>query len=206
MCGMCMLSWCVCVLFLILVSVVIVIVWVINVYLMDWFMEIMCNRVEVWLVLYLGNFLVELRCSVIVFQLLVCDLVLILVLQGDDYFQIIVWLIFFVEEIGVVFLLMLDVDGWIVVVIDCNWLGENFKLMQIYVDVMCSNVIVFIVEFCEVVGYYFVYLWWVEMQNVVLGVIVVEVDLQKFECVWVGILDVVLVIDFEGMILLVIEL
>ena len=203
--GMRTLSWRVRALFLILASAAIATVWVTNAYLTDRFTETTRNRAEVRLALYSGNLLAELRRSAIVPQLLARDPALISALQGDDYSQTTARLISFVEEIGAASLLMLDADGRIVAATDRNRLGENLKPTQTYVDAMRSNVTVFTVEPREAAGYYFAYSRRVEMQNAVLGVIVVEVDLQKFERAWAGISDAVLVTDSEGTILLATE-
>ncbi|MCH2249106.1 MAG: ATP-binding protein [Cognatishimia sp.] len=203
--GMRTLSWRVRVLLLALATVAITTIWVTNAYLTDRFTETTRNRAEVRLALYSGNLLAELRRSAIVPQLLARDPALISALQGDDYSQTTARLISFVEEIGAASLLMLDADGRIVAATDRNRLGENLKPTQTYVDAMRSNVTVFTVEPREAAGYYFAYSRRVEMQNAVLGVIVVEVDLQKFERAWAGISDAVLVTDSEGKILLATE-
>ena len=203
--GMRTLSWRVRVLLLALATVAITTIWVTNAYLTDRFTETTRNRAEVRLALYSGNLLAELRRSAIVPQLLARDPALISALQGDDYSQTTARLISFVEEIGAASLLMLDADGRIVAATDRNRLGENLKPTQTYVDAMRSNVTVFTVEPREAAGYYFAYSRRVEMQNAVLGVIVVEVDLQKFERAWAGISDAVLVTDSEGTILLATE-
>ena len=203
--GMRTLSWRVRALLLALATVAITTIWVTNAYLTDRFTETTRNRAEVRLALYSGNLLAELRRSAIVPQLLARDPALISALQGDDYSQTTARLISFVEEIGAASLLMLDADGRIVAATDRNRLGENLKPTQTYVDAMRSNVTVFTVEPREAAGYYFAYSRRVEMQNAVLGVIVVEVDLQKFERAWAGISDAVLVTDSEGTILLATE-
>lgn len=203
--GMRTLSWRVRALLLALATVAITTIWVTNAYLTDRFTETTRNRAEVRLALYSGNLLAELRRSAIVPQLLARDPALISALQGDDYSQTTARLISFVEEIGAASLLMLDSDGRIVAATDRNRLGENLKPTQTYVDAMRSNVTVFTVEPREAAGYYFAYSRRVEMQNAVLGVIVVEVDLQKFERAWAGISDAVLVTDSEGTILLATE-
>ncbi|WP_370227270.1 ATP-binding protein [Cognatishimia sp.] len=203
--GMRTLSWRVRVLFLALAAVAIATVWITNSFLTDRFTENTRNRAQLRLALYSGNLLAELRRSAIVPQLLARDPALISALQGDDYSQTTARLISFVEEIGAASLLMLDADGRIVAATDRNRLGENLKPTQIYVDAMRSNVTVFTVEPREGAGYYFAYSRRVEMQSTVLGVIVVEVDLQKFERAWAGISDAVLVTDSEGTILLATE-
>lgn len=203
--GMRTLSWRVRALLLALATVAITTIWVTNAYLTDRFTETTRNRAEVRLALYSGNLLAELRRSAIVPQLLARDPALISALQGDDYSQTTARLISFVEEIGAASLLMLDADGRIVAATDRNRLGENLKPTQTYVDAMRSNVTVFTVEPREAAGYYFAYSRRVEMQNAVLGVIVVEIDLQKFERAWAGISDAVLVTDSEGTILLATE-
>lgn len=99
--------------------------------------------------------------------------------------------------------MLLDGMGCIVVVMDWNWLGENYWNEFYYINVLWLNVMVFILVECEEGGYVFIYLWKMVDLMGVFGVIMVEVDLQKFECSWVSILDVVFVMDSFGMIILV---
>lgn len=200
--GMRTLSWRLRLIFLALAVIAFATVWITNAYLTDRFTETTSNRSELRLALYSGNLVSELRRNAIVPQLLARDPELIEALQTGDFSQSSARLISFVEEIGAASLLMLDRDGRIVAATDRNRLGESLRQTQTHVEAVRSNVTVFTVEPRESAGYYFAYSRRFEVQNEVLGVIVVEVDLQKFERAWAGISDAVLVTDSEGVILL----
>ena len=200
--GMRTLSWRVRVVFLVMACVAIATVWVTNTYLTERFTENTRNRAELRLALYSGNLVAELRRAAIVPQLLSRDPELIDALQDEDFSQTTARLISFVEEIGAASLLMLDADGRIVAATDRNRLGENLRQTQTFLDAIRSSVTVFTVEPRESAGYYFAYSRRLETQNAAVGVIVVEVDLQKFERAWAGISDAVLVTDSEGTIIL----
>ncbi|WP_420587195.1 sensor histidine kinase [Ruegeria sp.] len=177
-------------------------VWITNSLLMDRFTESTRNRAEVRLALYSGNLLSELRRNAIVPQLLARDPTLISALQSSDYTLSSQRLISFVEEIGAASLMLLDGDGLTRAATDRNRLGEAHRSSPYFIDAVRSNATIFTVIETESGGYSFVYSRRIEANAEILGVIVVEVDLHKFERAWSGISDAVMVTDSTGTIIL----
>ncbi len=180
-------------------------VWVTNRLLTDRFTESTRNRAELRLALYSGNLLSELRQNAIVPQLLARDQSLIQALDTRDFSLSTQRLMTFVDEIGAASILMLDQDGRTVAATDRNRLGESRRQESYFVDAVRSNTTVFSVSERQAGGYRFTYARRVEDPDSVLGVIVVEVDLQKFERAWAGISDAVMVTDSTGSIILATE-
>ncbi len=177
-------------------------VWITNSLLTSRFTESTRNRAELRLTLYSGNLLSELRRNAIVPQLLARDPTLISALQSSDFTLSSQRLISFVEEIGAASLVLLDSDGTTVAATDRNRLLEAHRNTPYYVDAIRSNATIFSVIPRESGGYTFVYSRRIEANSEILGVIVVEVDLQKFERAWAGISDAVFVTDSTGAIIL----
>ncbi len=177
-------------------------VWITNSLLTSRFTESTRNRAELRLTLYSGNLLSELRRNAIVPQLLARDPTLISALQSSDFTLSSQRLISFVEEIGAASLVLLDSDGTTVAATDRNRLLEAHRNTPYYVDAIRSNATIFSVIPRESGGYTFVYSRRIEANSEILGVIVVEVDLQKFERAWAGISDAVFVTDSTGEIIL----
>ncbi|RKT34032.1 two-component system C4-dicarboxylate transport sensor histidine kinase DctB [Roseovarius halotolerans] len=191
--------------FIMLVAVAVAVVFVTNRLLTDRFTESTRNRAELRLVLYSGNLLSELRQNAVVPQLLARDPTLISALNTGDYAQSTQRLISFLEEIGAASLTMLDRDGRTVAATDRSLLGQSHRQAPYYVDALRSKDTVFKVLESETGQYRFTYSRRVESQNQVVGVIVVDVDLAKYERAWAGISDAVLVADSEGRIILATE-
>ncbi|MGA9411040.1 MAG: ATP-binding protein, partial [Roseobacter sp.] len=160
---------------------------------------------ELRLALYSGNLLAELRQNAIVPQLLARDPELIGALTSADYTASTRRLISFVEEIGAASLMLLDIDGRTVAATDRNRLGASRRADSFFVDAIRSNATVFTVAERESGGYAFFYSRRVQSGSDVLGVIAVEVDLQKFGRAWAGISDAVIVTDSTGTIILTTE-
>jgi two-component system C4-dicarboxylate transport sensor histidine kinase DctB len=171
----------------------------------DRFTENTRNRAELRLALYGGNLLSELRRNSIVPQLLARDPALIGALNSSDFSRSSQRLISFVEEIGAASLMLLDGEGRTVAATDRNRLGESHRQAAYFVDAVRSNETVFSVLEREAGGYSFTYARRVDSQGAAVGVIIVEVDLQKFERAWAGISDAVLVVNTEGVIILATE-
>lgn len=188
-----------------LVFVAVATVFVTNRLLTDRFTETTRNRAELRLALYGGNMLSELRRNAIVPQLLARDPALIGALNSGDFSQSTQRLISFVEEIGAASLMLLDHDGRTVAATDRNRLGDLHRNEPYFVDALRANSTVFSTSPREAGGYKFTYSRRITSQNETIGLIVVEVDLQKFERAWAGISDAVLVSDSEGVIILATE-
>jgi two-component system C4-dicarboxylate transport sensor histidine kinase DctB len=180
-------------------------VFVTNTVLTNRFTETTRNRAELRLALYSGNLLSELRRNSIVPQLLARDPALIGALNSGDYSQSSQRLISFVEEIGAASLMLLDSDGRTVAATDRNRLGETHRAQPYFLNAMRSNKTIFTVSEKDSGGFSFTYARKVDWQGQMLGVVVVEVDLQKFERAWAGISDAVVVTDTTGRIILATE-
>lgn len=199
------LGWRVRVALVLLVVLAVVTVWVTNMMLTDRFTESTRNRAELRVALYSGNILSELRSNAIVPQLLARDPALIGALNSGDFSQSSQRLISYVDEIGAASLMLLDRDGRTVAATDRNRLGEQHRNAPHFVEALRSNTTVFTSQEREAGGYTFTYSRRVESQNSVVGVIIVEVDLAKFERAWAGITDAVAVLNSEGTIILATE-
>lgn len=195
-------SWRARVALFVLTILAVVTVVVTNALLTDRFTENTRNRAELRLALYSGNLLSELRRNAIVPQLLSRDPALIGALASGDFSNSTQRLISFVDEIGAASLMLLDRDGRAVAATDRNRLGSMHRSDPYFIDAIRSNETVFTNMRREVGSFVFAYSRRVEQQGGTLGVIVVEVDLAKFERAWAGISDAVLVTDSEGTIIL----
>ncbi|MBE1282183.1 MAG: sensor histidine kinase [Rhodobacteraceae bacterium] len=195
-------SWRVRAALLLLMATAGVTIWVTNRLLTDRFTDGTRNRAELRLALYSGNLISELKRHAVVPQLLARDPALISALQSNDFSLSTQRLISFVEEIGAASLMLLDHDGRTVAATDRNRLGEPHRNSSYFVEAIRSNITVFSVIPKEAGGYSFTYSSRIEDASETLGVIVVEVDLQKFERAWAGISDAVMVVDSQGTIIL----
>ncbi|MFK7751686.1 MAG: ATP-binding protein [Sedimentitalea sp.] len=198
-------SWRVRLALLVLLIVAAGTVWTTNRLLSDRFTETTRSRAEVRLALYSGNLMSELRRNAIVPQLLARDPTLIGALNSNDFSQSTQRLISFVEEIGAASLMLLDLDARTVAATDRNRLGSTHRSEPYFVDTIRSNATLFSLIPRETGGYRFTYSRRIESGANVIGVIVVEVDLLKFERAWAGISDAVMVTDSTGVIVLATE-
>ncbi|MFT7593366.1 MAG: two-component system C4-dicarboxylate transport sensor histidine kinase DctB [Paracoccaceae bacterium] len=189
----------------VLLVVAVATVWFTNRLLSDRFTETTRGRAELRLALYSGNLISELRRNAIVPQLLARDPTLISALNFSDFSQSTQRLISFVEEIGAASLMLLDIDGRTVAATDRSRLGQQHRSAAYFIDAIRSNATIFSVIEREAGGYSFTYSRRLESGQQMLGVIVVEVDLQKFERAWAGISDAVHVTDSTGVIILATE-
>lgn len=189
----------------VLAALAIAIVIFTNRLLTDRFTETTRNRAELRLVLYSGNLLSELRQNAIVPQLLARDPALINALNSGDYTQSTQRLISFIDEIGAASLTLLDKDGRIVASTERSSLGKNLRQAPFYVDALRSKDTIFKESERDTGQNSFYYSRRIESQNQLIGVILVEVDLGKYERAWAGISDAVLVTDSEGRIILATE-
>jgi two-component system C4-dicarboxylate transport sensor histidine kinase DctB len=198
-------SWRVRLSLALLLVLAVVTISVTNRLLTDRFTETTRNRAELRLALYSGNLLSELRQNAIVPQLLARDPTLIGALNSGDYSQSTQRLISFVEEIGAASLVLHDSDGRTVAATDRNRLGQSNRSAAHFVNSLRGQGTIFTAEPREAGGFVFTYSRRVQSAGEVLGVISVEVDLQKFERAWAGISDALIVTDSEGAIILATE-
>lgn len=177
-------------------------IWTTNSFLTDRFTENTRNRAELRLALYSGNLISELRRNAIVPQLLAKDPALIGALNSNDFSGSTARLISFVDEIGAASLLLLDEGGRTVAATDRTRLGALYRDQEFFINARRSNATLFTATQDEAGGYQFIYSRRLDSPGGTIGVIAVEVDLQKFERAWAGISDAVLVTNSEGTIIL----
>jgi two-component system C4-dicarboxylate transport sensor histidine kinase DctB len=163
------------------------------------------SRAEVRQVLYAGNILSELQRNAIVPLLLSRDPDLVASLQGQDYSLTTQRLISYVDEIGAASIMLLDETGRVVGATDRNLLSTNFRNAPYYIEAVRSNETVFTNFQNDSGAYVFAYSRRMLVEGQLRGVIVVSVDLRKFESSWKGISDAVFVANSEGTIMLATE-
>ncbi|PIE15742.1 MAG: two-component system sensor histidine kinase [Rhodobacterales bacterium] len=195
-------SWMLRGIFALFILLAIAVVWFTHALLSERFTESTRNRAQVRMTLYSGNLLSELKRASIVPQLLARDAALIGALNSNDHAQTSARLISYMEELGVAALLLLDRDGRVVAASDRNQLGSNHKSDPYYVQAIRSNETVFSAFQDENGAFSFTYARKLEFSGGPIGVIVVEVDLKKFENSWKGTSDAVVVTNSEGTIIL----
>ncbi|SLN23209.1 C4-dicarboxylate transport sensor protein DctB [Pseudoruegeria aquimaris] len=190
---------------LLFVLVAVSVVWVTNLFLTERYTETTRNTAQVRQALYSGNLLSELRRNAIVPQLLARDPTLIGALNSGDYSQTSQRLISLVEQIAAGSLMLLDENGRVVAASDRNLIGKNLRTEPYFVEAVRSNDTVFTQIRTETGATDFFYSRKMEGVLNTQGVIVVGVDLRKFESTWSSISDAVLVTDSEGTIILATE-
>ena len=163
------------------------------------------QRAQLRLALYSGNMVSELQRNSIVPRLLASDAELIGALNSNDYQRTSQRLISFVDEIGAAAILLLDSDGLVVAATDRNRLGETQRNLPHFREAARASQTVFTTHKHDTGVYDFAYSRKILSNNKPLGVIVVEVDLRKFQSAWAGISDAVIVAAAGGQILLATE-
>ena len=176
-----------------------------NALLTERFTETTRNRAELRLALYSGNVVSELQRNSVVPLLLAQDPALIGALNSGDFSQSSQRLISFREEIGAAQLMLLDETGRTVAATDRNLIGSQHRSAPYFVDAQRSSDTVFSVVERDTGAREFTYSRKVTSERETVGVLVVSVDLRKFEQSWAGIADAVLVTDSEGQIILATE-
>ncbi|PQO24403.1 two-component system sensor histidine kinase [Rhodobacteraceae bacterium WD3A24] len=188
-----------------LVVIAVTVVWLANGWLTDRFTESTRNRAELRLVLYSGNIQSELQRNSVVPLLLARDPALMGALADGSYAHTSRRLISAQEEIGAASILLLDADGRTVGATDRNMIGSAHRSAPYFVEAQRASETVFTVSERESGGYEFSFSRAVRQGGRFLGVVVVEVDLMKFERSWAGFSDAVAVTDSEGRIILATE-
>ncbi|MDP3959616.1 MAG: ATP-binding protein [Pseudorhodobacter sp.] len=199
-------AWPVRVIITVLVALAVVVVMVTNSWLGNRFTEATRNKAELRLALYSGNLVSELQRTSVVPLLLARDPELIGALTSGNYSRTSARLISFQAEIGAASIQLLDGDGRTVAATNRNLLGTSLRGTPGFVDALRQKDIVFTAARRDVGGYDFTYSRSVRAENRVLGVVVVAVDLVKYERAWAGLQDVVLVTDSAGAVILATEL
>ncbi|PID36520.1 MAG: two-component system sensor histidine kinase [Rhodobacterales bacterium] len=178
------------------------IVWYSNGFLTQQYTENTRNRAELRIALYAGNLISELQRNSVVPLLLSRDPNLIDALTEDDYLFSTQRLISFRDEIGAAAIMLLDEEGRAVASTRRELLGTLYRSQPFFVDALRSTETTFNITSNEVGLHAFTYSRKIEAAGRLIGVIVVEVDLAKFEESWSGISDAVMVTDASGEILI----
>ncbi|WP_298491461.1 ATP-binding protein [uncultured Maritimibacter sp.] len=183
----------------------IAVVWISNKLLTERYTESTRTRAELRLALYSGNLLSELQRNSVVPLLLSRDPAFISALSSEDYLNSSQRLISYRDEIGAASLLLLDQSGRAVAASDRERLGSTHRQTPYFVEALRASDTVFTTARTEAGGYQFAYSRKITNGGALIGVIVVEVDLTKFEKSWAGISDAVFVTDSTGTVILTTE-
>ena len=195
-------GWRVRLIVALLVLLAISVVGVTNRWLTDSFTETTRNRAELRLALYSGNMMSELQRTSVVPLLLARDPELIRALNEQQFSRTSGRLISFQSEIGAASIQLLDSNGRTVGATNRNLLGTNHRQAAYFVDAQRVNDTVFSSAQSEGGAVEFIYSRAVVQDGATLGVVVVGVDLRKYERAWAGLQDAVAVTDSEGTVLL----
>lgn len=188
-----------------LVLVAIGVVLVTNRWLSERFTETTRNRAELRLALYSGNMVSELQRTSVVPLLLSGDPALVDALRSGDFSTTSQKLIRVQSEIGVASILLIDRDGRTVAATNRNLLGTNHRSAGYFVEAQRTKDTVFTSYAREGGAFDFTYSRAVMVDGKTWGVIVVSVDLMKYERAWSGLQDAVLVTDSAGTVILATE-
>lgn len=195
-------SWRVRLVIGLLIVIGAVVVYVTNSWLTQRFTETDRNRAELRLALYTGNVMSELQRNSVVPLLLARDPSLVEALTTGDYSVTSQRLIELQGEIGAASILLLDSHGRVVAATDRNRIGQNLGSAPAFVDAQRAKDTVFSLTKRESSGYEFTFSRSILNDKKAIGVIVVEVDLMKFERAWAGFADAVAVVNTSGNIIL----
>ncbi|MEN9409313.1 MAG: hypothetical protein RL216_1287 [Pseudomonadota bacterium] len=198
-------SWRVKLVIGLLVLLAIGVVLVTNRWLSERFTETTRNRAELRLALYSGNMVSELQRTSVVPLLLAGDPALVEALKSGNYSSTSQKLIRVQAEIGVASILLIDGDARTVAATNRNLLGTNHRGTAYFVEAQRNKDTVFTAQAREGGGFDFTYSRAVLVDGKPAGVIVVAVDLMKYERAWAGLQDAVLVTNSEGTVILATE-
>jgi two-component system, NtrC family, C4-dicarboxylate transport sensor histidine kinase DctB len=188
-----------------LVVLAVVVIAVTNRWLSERFTETTRNRAELRLALYSGNIVSELQRTSVVPLLLSGDPMLAEALKSANFASTSQKLIKVQSEIGVASILLIDKDGRTVGATNRNLLGTNHRGSAYFVEAQRTKDTVFTAQSRDGGGYDFTYSRAIGIDGKVAGVIVVAVDLMKYERAWSGLQDAVLVTNSEGTVVLATE-
>lgn len=188
-----------------LVALAIAVIWVTNSILTERMTEGTRSRAEVRLAAYSGNIRTELQRNSIVPLLLSRDPALIGALNSGDYSQSTRRLISYRDEINAASIMLLDTEGKIVAATEREKLQATVREYPFFINAIRSNETVFTTNEPEAAQPTFAYSRTITNGTDPIGVIVVGVDLRKFESSWAGFTDAVIVTDSAGRIILATE-
>jgi two-component system C4-dicarboxylate transport sensor histidine kinase DctB len=185
-----------------LVMLAIVVVLVSNRLLTDRYTADTRSRAEVRLALYTGNLMAELQRTSVVPLLLSNDPDLISALKAGNFSGTSAKLIALQTELGVASIRLVDASGRVVGATNRNVLGTNHRNAAYFVTAQRTKDTIFTPVKRDAGGFDFLYSRAIIADSRVLGVIIVSVDLMKYERAWAGLQDAVMVTDSEGTVML----
>ncbi|MCJ8138907.1 ATP-binding protein [Falsirhodobacter halotolerans] len=203
--GRTLISWRLRIIIVLLIAVAVATVFFTNRWMTERATETTRNRAEVRLALYSGNLLSELQRTSVVPLLLARDSSLITALTSEQYSVTSQRLMTFRNEIGAAAISLLDRNGRVVGATNRNLLGTNYRNEPFFVDAMRTKETVFSATRRSEGAFDFTYSRAVVQDNQMIGVVVVAVDMLKYERVWAGLQDAVLVTDSSGTVILATE-
>ncbi len=195
-------SWRVRLVVAILILLAVTVVGITNRWLTERFTESTRNRAELRLALYSGNMMSELQRTSVVPLLLARDPELIRALTMQQFSSTSARLISFQAEIGAASIQLLDAEGRTVGATNRNLLGTNHRQTPYFIDAQRVKDTVFSSSLSQSGAIEFIYSRAVLQDGAPLGVVVVGVDLRKYERAWAGLQDAVMVTDSEGTVVL----
>ena len=188
-----------------LVILAVVVVLVSNRLLTDRYTADTRSRAEVRLALYTGNLMAELQRTSVVPLLLAGDPDLVTALKAGNFSGTSAKLIALQSELGVASIRLVDADGRVVGATNRNVLGTNYRNTTYFVEAQRAKDTIFSAVKRDAGGYDFLYSRAVMGDTKPLGVIIVSVDLMKYERAWAGLQDAIMVTDSEGTVMLATE-
>jgi two-component system, NtrC family, C4-dicarboxylate transport sensor histidine kinase DctB len=185
-----------------LVILAVVVVLVSNRLLTDRYTADTRGRAEVRLALYTGNLMAELQRTSVVPLLLSTDPDLRTALKDGNFSGTSAKLIALQDELGVASIRLVDANGRVVGATNRNLLGTNHRNETYFVDAQRAKDTIFSPVKREAGGFDFLYSRAVTVESRTMGVIIVSVDLMKYERAWAGLQDAIMVTDSEGTVVL----
>ncbi|MFM7442399.1 MAG: ATP-binding protein [Tabrizicola sp.] len=188
-----------------LVLLAVVVVLVSNRLLTDRYTADTRSRADVRLALYTGNLMAELQRTSVVPLLLANDPDLVSALKSGNFSGTSAKLIKLQGELGVASIRLVDGDGRVVGATNRNLLGTSHRNATYFVEAQRSKDTIFSPVRRNTGGFDFLYSRKVIDGATTLGVILVSVDLVKYERAWAGLQDAIMVTDSEGTVMLATE-
>lgn len=186
----------------VVIAIAVMLVWISNLYLTDRFTQETRSRAELRMALYSGNISSELQRTSVVPLLLSRDPGLISALNSNDFSTTPQQLISIRDEIGAASLMLLDGDGRAVAATDRRAIGTHHRSNKYFVEALRSNGTVFTTDEVASGGLQFSYSRKIESGKEGIGVIVVEVGLNKLEQRWAFAAEAIMVTDSAGIVIL----
>jgi two-component system, NtrC family, C4-dicarboxylate transport sensor histidine kinase DctB len=188
-----------------LIALALAVMWVLHGWLSETFTAETRSRAELRLVLYAGNIEAELLRTQVVPILLTRDPVLREALQSANYASVSQLLMGLQSDVGSGPIELIDLQGRVVGATDRNRLGVLRATETVFIEARRQNDTVFALQSRDSGGYGFFFARAIRQGGLITGVVVVEVDLAKFERAWAGFADAVALMDNEGRIILATE-